>query len=335
MIFARGLALLALLVWAIEAPAQVLTPWSPACGFGPTRIVHGRFLSIYLSGGYNLGYSPYAYCGPIGPRLNVVSVYAPPPLIVLPPPALPPEPWLGRWPMFPEDLPLPGEAAGNFRPRPPDNPPPPRQPVPPPEKPKAPAPQPKVPPPPPKKEEEVKPKPRPPRPPVELPPAPLPEFDPHDESARQVGLGKDALGGGEYGRAAQHFRLALVAVPGNPLACFLLGQALFALGKYGQAVDAVHTGLTLQPDWPNRHFRPLELYGDNVADYPEHLARLEDAVARHPDDPVLLFLYAYQLWFDGRQEEAAPLFERAARLASDRGDSERFLHARLPGVPMV
>ena len=77
------------------------------------------------------------------------------------------------------------------------------------------------------------------------------------------------------------------------------------------------------------------MYGDNVADYPEHLARLEEALVRTPDDPVLLFLYAYQLWFDGRQEEAVPLFERAARLAPDRTDSERFLQFRPAGVPMV
>jgi hypothetical protein len=46
----------------------------------------------------------------------------------------------------------------------------------------------------------------------------------------------------------------------------------------------------------------------------------------------LLFLSAYHLWFDGRKEEAGPLFRRAMRGAADPGVIERFLRA-LPAAP--
>jgi hypothetical protein len=352
--YARGLALLALA--GCVSAAAAAPPYLPVAGldgisidtgFGFRRSRHSH-VSVYLSGGFGLGYSPYAYGPAPTPAFGVVRVYSVPSTVLVPvPPPLPfaplPLPLAQGPPPFPPEMegPPPGQAAGGFRalapadrpqeakprerPRPPAELPAPKPAPPKDEAPKAPAPP---------KEEAPKPKPAP-RPPPQLPPAPRPELDPKDENARQVGLGTAAFAMGQYGRAAYHFRLALGVAPGEPDAHFLLGQALFALGKYPEATAAVHEGLRLRLDWPTRPFRPLELYGDNVADYPEHLARLEEALGRNPDDPVLLFLFAYQLWFDGRQEEAVPLFERAARLLPDRTDSERFLRARPPGMPMV
>ena len=70
-------------------------------------------------------------------------------------------------------------------------------------------------------------------------------------------------------------------------------------------------GLARAPDWPESGFRAVELYGDGVAEYAAHLLRLERTLERHPRDPVLLFLYGYQLWFDGRKDEAGEFFRRA------------------------
>jgi tetratricopeptide (TPR) repeat protein len=133
----------------------------------------------------------------------------------------------------------------------------------------------------------------------------------------------------EYGRAALRFRQALRVRPRDAVAHFLLAQALLALGKYPEAVDAIHAGMALRPDWPTVNFQPLELYGPNVTEYPEHLGALEATLGRHPNGPVLLFLYAYQLWFDGRKEEAWPLFRRALPRAADPG-AIRPLPARPP-----
>src|SRR5262249_44930402 len=90
----------------------------------------------------------------------------------------------------------------------------------------------------------------------------------------------------------------------------------------------------LKPDWPAEPFRPLELYATHLTDYPEQLRRLEETLERNPDDPVLLFLYAHQLWFDGRRDEARLLFQRALPGAADPNVIQRFLRA-LPGAPAV
>jgi hypothetical protein len=336
----------------------------PAAGYGSgggIAFTIGRHhrLSIYLSGGY----SPYGY--PAGGYLGL-SYYSPPVVVMPPPDNLPfvevrrPLP-----PLLPPLLegPLPRDMPGRLRPLAPENRehprprmppadvPPAPAPAPQPEEPKPrpkqeePPPRPKQEEPPPKPKQEEPPPPKPEEPPPkpkpperhwqELPLPPEPDPNPNNEAGRQIVLGRAAFAAGEYGRAAFHFRQAAATDPAAPMGHFLLAQALFALSKYDEAVAAIHAGLRLQPDWPERRFRPLELYGDNVADYPEHLSRLEQAVARQPDEPVLLFLYAYELWFDGRQDEALPVFQRAARVIADKADVERFLTARRPGAPMI
>ena len=168
------------------------------------------------------------------------------------------------------------------------------------------------------------------------PPVPNPAAPdlPPDPTARQLLLGKEAFAAQQYGLAERRFFQATQTNPAEPLAHFLLAQADFALGKYQEAVEAIHAGLRLQPVWPLTPFRPAQLYQANAADFKEQLQQLEATLAAHPRDPVLLFLTGYQLWFDGRQEEARPYFERAAAGAADRTFIDRFLQAR-PTIPVV
>jgi tetratricopeptide (TPR) repeat protein len=126
----------------------------------------------------------------------------------------------------------------------------------------------------------------------------------------------------------------VLVAPRDPVAHFLLAQALLALGKYPESTDALHAGLAVQPDWPAMEFRPLLLYGVNVADYPIHLGRLEAALRDNPADPTLLLLRATQLWFDGRRDEAQELFEKARRAGADADDINLFLRA-LPPAPVL
>ena len=167
------------------------------------------------------------------------------------------------------------------------------------------------------------------RAPKDLPP---PKPAPVEDSARQVQLGKASFEAEEYGRAAQRFREANRLRPDEPLAYFLLAQSLIAMGKYHEALDAILAGMAKKPDWPAERFRPIDLYGGNVAEYPEHLFRLDEALKKHPGDAVLLFLNGYQVWFAGRREAAVPLFRQARdRLAGKpgveafRAACERFL----------
>jgi hypothetical protein len=73
-------------------------------------------------------------------------------------------------------------------------------------------------------------------------------------------------------------------------------------------------------------FRPrLDLYKGNEAEFDTHLKRLGDALRGQPLESDLLFLYAYQLWFDGRRAEAVVYFERARAVAADSTFIDRFV----------
>jgi hypothetical protein len=265
--------------------------------------------------------------GPVGISITVGGYY-PPPMLYSPGIAILPRPA----PVFdPLVLPLPSRPVlpGNFDRFNADNPavrPPavPEEKLPPPVKP----PERKAEPP--KKAEPEKK--APPR--REAPRRPLPEDDPQAENARLVEAGRAAFAAAEFGRAADCFRRAAAILPREPQAHFLLAQSQLAQGMYPAAADAVVAGLLQAPDWPARPFRPLDLYGDNLADYTLHLRRLADALSDHPDDPDLLFLRACQLWFDGRRDEARLLFERARRRGANPLAIDCFLRA-LPEEPGV
>jgi hypothetical protein len=292
----------------------------------------GSSISITISRPAPCGSLAVWSCYGIGPCPGYSSVYSPVPQItlfypqalagigspLLPDLAEAPDlgPGLPRLPPLP---PLPGQEAGGFRPVRPEDRARAQQPAPP--APPAAAPAEKGP---------ARPPPR--EPPL---PVPAPEADLRAVYARQVALARQAFAAGEYGRAELRLRDAIAAVPDEPEAYFLLAQTRFALGKYREAIDAITAGMRLRPDWPTATFRPLELYDGNVAEYAEHMQRLAEAFTRWPDDPVLLFLSAYEMWFDGRKAEATALFERAAAVGAFKPLVERFLLHAGAGGPFI
>ena len=201
------------------------------------------------------------------------------------------------------DVPLPGQEAGVFRPLQPDDraralkqaPPEAR----------------KVPEPPPPLPQDA----RPANPQPELPLAPV----------NSISRGKQAFAGQEYGRAERFFQQAIRKESALPSAHFLLAQAQMTLDKYQEAADTILAGLRLQSDWPKSKFRAEELYGNHRADFKEQLEHLKELLDQKPSDPVLLNLYAYQLWFDGRGDEAKSFFRRAAEVSSDKTWLDLFL----------
>jgi tetratricopeptide (TPR) repeat protein len=171
-----------------------------------------------------------------------------------------------------------------------------------------------------------------------LPPEPrkLPEVIPQPEARPPdippvpvdlVSRGKQAFAAQEYGRAERLFQQAASNEPQSHLPHFLLAQARFALDKYQEATDAVLTGLRLQADWPKSKYRPEDLYASHRTDFQEQFDHLKEVLDRKPSDPVLLNLYAYQLWFTGRVEEAKPLFRRAAEISLDKTWTDLFMPA--------
>lgn len=178
-----------------------------------------------------------------------------------------------------------------------------------------------------------------PRPgPAKPKPLPPPELarNPLLEGALLVREGLKALDNREYGLAAQRFRQAAIADRTSARARFLLAQTLFALGKYREAVVAIHEGMDLDPNWPQKPFRPrLDLYSGNEAAFVGQLKALQEALARSPENRFFLFLYAYQLWFDDRRAEAVQLFRRARAVTVDPTTIDRFLRAAPPGLVAV
>jgi tetratricopeptide (TPR) repeat protein len=158
-------------------------------------------------------------------------------------------------------------------------------------------------------------------------PKPRDELETRAEMQRLLRRGNDAFGTGDYAQAVEHYRQAVSTAPLEPMGYFHLAQAYLATDKLAEAGVAIERGMRLRPGWPSAPFRPRALYRDLEADYDKHLAGLADLVGKNLNDDGLLFLLAYQLWFDGRQPDAISLFERAAALAMDTNLIDRFLAA--------
>ncbi len=119
-------------------------------------------------------------------------------------------------------------------------------------------------------------------------------------------LAEEAFRQGNYERAARLWRHALVEDPQNGLLLLLMGQALFATGKYREAAGAVQAGLALleEKNWNVVVANWRELYG-KPEDYTKHLRALEKAIQQNPNDPALRFLVGYHYGFLGYPKEAA------------------------------
>jgi tetratricopeptide (TPR) repeat protein len=160
------------------------------------------------------------------------------------------------------------------------------------------------------------------------PERPRPKKEHADEYSRLLDLGMTAFKAQEYGMAARHFQQAIATQPRTGRTYFLLAQAEFALGKYKAAAASIEAGLVRQPDWPAQAFQPrADLYPRDDNDFMTQVKRLEEAVTGQPKHGPYLFLLAYQLWFDGRRQEAGPIFQRARAVAIDPIPIDAFLRA--------
>lgn len=163
-----------------------------------------------------------------------------------------------------------------------------------------------------------------------LRPAPKPEpvMKPKlDPPIDPVDRAKAAFAAGELGLATEQLNAATATQPNAPLPHFLLAQVRTARGEYAEAVSALRDGLRLDPDWPTSRFRIADLYGGKVDRLRADLAELDAALTATPDDPTLLFLTAYHLWFNGGRPEALRRFRTAAARVKDAGPIDPFLRA--------
>lgn len=167
-------------------------------------------------------------------------------------------------------------------------------------------------------------------------PAPRGNADARDDFHWFITSGNEAFAAGDYRFALRRFQQAAAALPAEPLSLFLVAQAELALGNYDSAAKAIVDGLVKQPQWPLSDYQPRQLYAPNSRDFEKHLEQLAEASAKKPRDDKLLFLVGFQLWFDGRRDEALLFFKRAAAVADDTTAIDRFLKAaRLPRGPVA
>ena len=153
------------------------------------------------------------------------------------------------------------------------------------------------------------------------------ELDQRAEMQKHLRSGNEAFGNAEYALALKRYEQAVAAAPLEPTAYFHQAQAQLALGKHAQAVVSIQRGLRLHPKWAESAFQPRALYRDRVGDFDQHLAQLADLIAKNLNDDSLMFLLGYELWFDGKRDEATTLFQRAASLTFDTTFVDRFLKA--------
>jgi len=157
------------------------------------------------------------------------------------------------------------------------------------------------------------------------PPRQRDELEIRADMQRLLRKGNEAFAAGDYKSALGQYQQAVATAPLEPMGYFHLAQAHLAVGKLAEAGVAIERGMRLHPNWPKAPFQPRALYGDQAGDFQRHLGALAEQVGRNMNDESLLFLLAYQLWFDGQRAEATLLFERAGALAHDTTLIDRFL----------
>jgi hypothetical protein len=170
--------------------------------------------------------------------------------------------------------------------------------------------------------------------PVVPPPPPPPRVEVEQAPRKPLGrvdadrlaeAGRKAFTAGQYGRGLELFQRAAEITPNEASAHFLVSQAEFALGKYHEAVTAIVAGMAVRADWPDARFVVRDLYWKSPEVFDDHLRALRQAVDAFPDNPELLLLLGHQLWFDGKPDEARPLFRKAIALTKAESSAAKFL----------
>lgn len=126
--------------------------------------------------------------------------------------------------------------------------------------------------------------------------------------------GENAFKTGRYGDALRHWQHALVDSPASGGLHLLVGQALFALGRFDEELAATRRGFELLPNdkWGEVVRNYTELYRGNQ-DYTDQLRSLEKERKAH-DSPGVRFLLGYHYGYLGYSKEAVRELDVALEL---------------------
>ena len=133
----------------------------------------------------------------------------------------------------------------------------------------------------------------------------------------QLNRGIELFAQGRYEEAADAFQASADSDQGDAITRIYAGHALFALGRYRDAVAHIRRAVELQPRIVHLRF---DMRGDyeRVVDFDAQLNALKESLELAPTDPDRLFLLGYVLYFSGQRTAAYPVLSRAHAL--DRGD---------------
>jgi hypothetical protein len=91
------------------------------------------------------------------------------------------------------------------------------------------------------------------------------------------------------------------------------GHALFALGRYEEAVPLIERAFELAPSLAYKLYDIRDEYGDR-SKFEEQLKALESRVASHPNDAAAVTLLGYVKYYSAGPSTAYPCLARAAKL---------------------
>jgi tetratricopeptide (TPR) repeat protein len=140
-----------------------------------------------------------------------------------------------------------------------------------------------------------------------------------------IAFGDARFGDLKYSEALDRYRRATHECPTLGDAWFREGFALAAMGNYEQAAKAMRRGLEEKPDWADDNFRLDEIYGDNSADKKAQIDAMIKAAEADSTNGDLALVVGIHLYCDGKQDQAAPFFRRAAQIEGSDAAVKPFL----------
>lgn len=119
---------------------------------------------------------------------------------------------------------------------------------------------------------------------------------------------------GRYRDAANAFKLAADTNHGDPASRIYAAHALFATGRYREAVKYLRRAMELQPKIALLGYDIRDDYGE-AEEFEEHLVALEEALEAAPANLDRLIVLGYVHYFTGNDLEAYRAFDRARQLS--------------------
>ncbi|MBX3413375.1 MAG: tetratricopeptide repeat protein [Pirellulales bacterium] len=145
------------------------------------------------------------------------------------------------------------------------------------------------------------------------------------KSLRFIGHGDTQFEKGEYRQAAERYRMAIKAAPDLSEPHVRLAQALFAQGRYADAVTEFRSGSDLHLAWEKSAFRFEKVYGRDQASRMQHLKELGAALLEQENKPDLLYLMGLTYYFSGQPGQSREYFQRATELSGGDPHIDRFI----------